>query len=100
MGSILLAIPLLFLVQGPRERKAVFPEGLDSEIIHSKRLKSGLPLGGIGCGVFELMSDGSIGNLTINNNRDQPIESAPGCFAAFWTKSNGASVLQLSSPFG
>ena len=46
------------------------------------RWKSGLPLGGIGVGKIELLTDGSFGNFTINHNWDRPYGWAKGAFAA------------------
>ena len=48
--------------------------------------KSGVPLGGIGAGKFEVMTDGHIGNLAINNNWDKPLLLVDGTTAAVWVK--------------
>lgn len=39
------------------------------------KLKSGLPLGGIGCGKFEILSNGLLDNFTIQNNAVNPLGS-------------------------
>ena len=79
------------------------PAVLDTGVIRSTRLAGGLPLGGIGCGTFELMTDGSVSRATINNNWDQPTGDLKGCFAAIWTSGGGRTVakaLQLRNPYG
>lgn len=76
--------------------------GVESGIVHSRRLESGVPLGGIGCGSFEIRTDGTISQVAINNNRDKPIQDPPGCFAALWTSSRGRTVtraLQLRNGY-
>jgi hypothetical protein len=55
---------------------------------------AGVILGGIGCGGFELQSNGRFARATINNNWEQPVESLPGCFAAVWARAGGKSVSQ------
>ncbi len=45
------------------------------------------PLGGIGTGFIEILQDGSIGQVTINNNRHQPLQLSNGNFAAFFAES-------------
>lgn len=37
--------------------------------------RSGVPLGGLGCGKIELCRDGAFRNLTLHNNTDQPFSS-------------------------
>ena len=72
-------------------------------IVRSTRLAGGMPLGGIGCGGFELMTDGSISRATFNNNWDQPTGDLKGNFAAIWTSGGGrvvAKALQLNNAFG
>lgn len=49
--------------------------------IIDKRWQSGLPLGGIGVGKIELMTDGSFGNFTNQHNWDRPYPWAKGAFA-------------------
>ena len=54
------------------------------------RWKSGLPLGGIGDGKIELMTDGSFGNFTNQHNWDRPYRWAKGAFAAVRVQEEGA----------
>jgi hypothetical protein len=83
--------------------KTTLPEyDLDTGTIHSARWISGVPLGGIGCGAFEILSDGSISHATINNNWDKPTGDLKGCFAALWTNAGGrlqARALKLKSEY-
>jgi uncharacterized protein (DUF608 family) len=69
--------------------------------IVDKRWQSGLPLGGIGVGKIELMTDGSFGNFTNQHNWDRPYAWAKGAFAAVRVKSAGgqpvARMLRLKS---
>ncbi|BDI32030.1 hypothetical protein CCAX7_40810 [Capsulimonas corticalis] len=69
--------------------------------IVDKRWQSGLPLGGIGVGKIELMTDGSFGNFTNQHNWDRPYAWAKGAFAAIRVKSAGgepvARMLRLKS---
>ncbi|HLV80668.1 MAG TPA: GH116 family glycosyl-hydrolase [Chthonomonadaceae bacterium] len=72
-------------------------------IVHSQRLESGVPLGGIGTGTFELMTDGAVSRATINNNWSHPTGDLPACFAAVWTRSGdlaAAHVLSLHNAYG
>jgi len=75
----------------------------DTGLIRSQRLVSGVPLGGIGCGTFEILTDGTIAHATINNNWDRPTGDLKGCFAAVWTNAGGrvtARALKLRSEYG
>jgi uncharacterized protein (DUF608 family) len=69
--------------------------------IIDKRWKSGLPLGGIGNGKIELMTDGSFGNFTNQSNWDRPYPWAKGAFAAIRVQSTAAApvarILRLQS---
>ncbi len=74
-----------------------------SGVVHSQRLSSGLPLGGIGTGSYELMTDGTLSHATITGNREKPTGDLPGCFAAIWTRAGSrtdARVLALNSHYG
>ena len=67
--------------------------------ITSERWRSGVPLGGIGCGVVELLTDGSFGNFTINHNWDRPTGWMKGTFAAVFAddgKKKCVRVLRLA----
>src|SRR5581483_3203686 len=37
-------------------------------VVHSQRLASGVPLGGLGTGTFQIMTDGAVSHATFNNN--------------------------------
>jgi non-lysosomal glucosylceramidase len=72
-------------------------------VVHSSTLLSGMPLGGIGTGKVEILTDGSFAHATIMNNQDRPTGPLPGCFAAIWTRAGtqtSARVLALNSPYG
>src|SRR5438105_4416069 len=67
-----------------------------------ERLASGVPLGGIGTGKVEILSDGTFGNLTLNNNWSRPIAELPASFFAIRAateKKTTARVLALHSPY-
>ena len=71
-------------------------------IVHSQRLLSGVPLGGIGAGTFQLMTDGTVSHAAVANNWNRPLADSPGCFAALWTRTEtrtSARVLALASPY-
>jgi uncharacterized protein (DUF608 family) len=71
--------------------------------IRSQRLERGIPLGGIGCGTFQVLTDGTISRATINNNWSKPTGDLNGCFAAVWTSAGGriaARALSLKSAYG
>lgn len=65
------------------------------------RWKSGVPMGGIGVGKIEVMSDGSFAHFTNNHNWDRPYPWAKGAFAAVrvqaGTDAPVSRVLRLSS---
>src|SRR5688572_12227965 len=72
-------------------------------VVTDERLASGVPFGGIGTGKVELLTDGTFGNLTLNNNWDRPIASLPGSFFAVRTRVGTkaeAKVLASKSPYG
>lgn len=86
-------------------QSAVLPISVDpiSGVVHSQRLAAGLPLGGIGTGSYELMTDGTLSHATITGNMDMPTGDLPGCFAAIWTRAGGrtdARVLALKNAYG
>ena len=72
-------------------------EGLDQQtgIIHSQRWRSGVPIGGIGCGKFDILTDGSFGNFTINHAQDKPTGWMKGVFAAVSAAANGKRVCRI-----
>jgi len=61
--------------------------------IIDQRWKSGVPLGGIGVGKIELMTDGSFGNFTNQHNWDRPYGWAKGAFAAVRAQSGDAPAV-------
>lgn len=72
-------------------------------VVTDERLPSGVPLGGIGTGKVELLTNGTFGNLTLNNNWDHPLPDLPGSFFAVRATRGGkttARVLALKSPYG
>ena len=95
---------MLLLALGTRAQNAP-PAAVDgiTGIVHSRRLASGVPLGGIGTGTLQLMTDGAISGATINNNWAYPMRDLPGCFAAVRTRSGtrtASRVLALTSSYG
>src|SRR5690349_11323495 len=99
-------LPLLVLgsavaaFAAPPETPAVDPE---TGVVHSRRLASGVPLGGIGAGTFQVMTDGSISQATITNNWNQPTGDLPGCFVGIRTRAaerTAVRILALKSTYG
>lgn len=79
--------------------------GFDPEtgVVRSARLRTGVPLGGIGTGTMQWMSDGTLSHAAITNNWNHPVPNLPGCFAAFWMRSSEkttARVLALQNAYG
>ena len=71
--------------------------GFDSSTgqISDARWKSGVPLGGIGCGAVELLTDGAFGNATTNHNWDRPTGVLRGSFAAVRCETNGIKTARI-----
>ncbi|HSV75316.1 MAG TPA: GH116 family glycosyl-hydrolase [Chthonomonadales bacterium] len=67
----------------------------DPAVVANRRLPAGVPLGGIGTGGFEILSDGSFSRATFNNNPDQPTGDLPGAFAAIWTHAGGVRTARV-----
>ncbi|MCW3062825.1 MAG: hypothetical protein JWQ02_4646 [Capsulimonas sp.] len=90
--SLILLAPLL-------STAAAAPQpGFDTATgtITDSRWRSGVPLGGVGVGKIEVLTDGSFGNFTINHNWDRPYGWAKGAFAAIRTQSgNEAPVAKM-----
>lgn len=64
--------------------------------ITDARWKSGVPLGGIGVGKIEMLTDGGFGNFTNQHNWDRPYGWAKGAFAAVRVQAgNNAPVAKL-----
>lgn len=105
---MLAAVPLCWMAPGmvaagAQHRPAGSAVDPDTGVVHSARLTNGVPLGGIGAGSVELMTDGTFSGATINNNWTRPIDSMPGCFAALWTRvgdRSQARVIALHSAYG
>jgi hypothetical protein len=59
------------------------------------RVARGFPLGGIGAGGFGFQTDGSFGELRLNNNWMCPIRGARGCFHAVFARrgADGTALL-------
>ncbi len=55
---------------------------VEGSVFVNQKLDTGMPLGGLGTGKIELMTDGSFDRFSINNNPHQLIRSQEGCFAA------------------
>lgn len=64
--------------------------------ITDARWKSGVPLGGIGVGKIELLTDGSFGNFTNQHNWDRPYGWAKGAFVAVRAQAgNGPAITRM-----
>lgn len=72
--------------------------------IDSERLASGVPLGGLGAGYVELMTDGSLGTVAFQNNWERPIRDTKGSFFAVSAQAEGSRRVSRSlrhgDPFG
>lgn len=74
----------------------------DYPVLHDSPSHRGVPLGGVGCGAVCIRPDGSIGDITINNNWSHPVREAPGCFAGIWTSAGSTTTalsLRLTDPY-
>jgi uncharacterized protein (DUF608 family) len=96
--EVLLLTVLLYLALGHVALGSFDP---GTGIITDQQWQHGMPLGGIGAGKIELLSDGSFGNFTVNNNWNKPYTWCQGAFAAVCARAgNGTPValmLRLSS---
>jgi len=63
--------------------------------VYTQRFASGLPLGGIGAGKIELFTDGTLGNLTINNNWEYPMDGPAGAFGAMYVRQGELTTARL-----
>lgn len=77
-----------------RERAGL---GTVGRIVRNQRWRSGVPLGGIGCGKIELLTDGAFGNFTCNHNWDRPTEVVRGTYFAL-RDSDHTTLLRLKRP--
>jgi uncharacterized protein (DUF608 family) len=68
-----------------------------------KAWRSGVPLGGIGTGKFEILSNGTFTNFTINNSWDLPTRNVAGTFLSVTAKASSfagnARILRIPEPF-
>jgi len=100
--GLLLSAAILSLVTASGIAAAQTPsfDSATGTIVDS-RWQSGVPLGGIGAGKIELMTDGSFGNFTNQHNWDRPYGWAKGAFAAIRAQSGDdkpvARMLRLKS---
>ena len=94
----LAAITLWTGVWAQEARKPDSPEG----VIRSQRQANGVPLGGIGAGTFQLMSDGTVSRAILTNSWST--DRRPACLLRRVMDENGrqttARVLALRSPYG
>ncbi len=67
---------LLLIIHGGEVSAIEIERQLDAALVE------GIPLGGIGTGKVEVLPNGRLDRLTINNNPHRPITKAEGCFAA------------------
>ncbi|MHB1458338.1 MAG: GH116 family glycosyl-hydrolase [Armatimonadota bacterium] len=63
--------------------------------ISNERWQSGVPLGGIGCGKLEILTDGGFGFYTGNNNWDRPTGRLRGAFFAVYAQSGEKKAARM-----
>jgi uncharacterized protein (DUF608 family) len=102
--ALILLLTGLRCVAGQRSQEAAPVPAVDpkSGLVSSKRLAGGVPLGGIGTGFFQLMTDGVISRASLAGNGLLSTGDLSGCFAALWTRAGDrttANVLALSSAY-
>ncbi len=93
----LIAIVLIFAFSGMGSAD-YDPE---TNTITNERWLSGVPLGGIGCGKIEALTDGWLGYYSGNHNWDRPTGRMRGAFFALFCDSGDektARMLRLASP--
>ncbi len=91
---------LLTAVEPPAAVPAFASFDVGTGTISNERWQSGVPLGGIGCGKLEIVTDGWLGYYTGNNNWDRPTGRLKGAFAAVYAEvggKTGARMLRLDS---
>jgi len=66
-------------------------------VVCNQRWRSGVPLGGLGCGKLELLTDGSFGKFTINHNWDRPTGVVRGAFLGL-RRDDTLTLLRLHRP--
>ena len=67
----------------------------DTGVISNERWQSGVPLGGIGCGKLEILTDGGFGFFTGNNNWDRPTGRLRGAFFAVYAQSGEKKAARM-----
>ncbi len=109
LSLLIIAAAGSVLIVPPRSQSSALAQSpfatsnADTGVVHSRRLMGGLPLGGVGTGTFQLLTDGMVSAAAMTNNFQRPTGDLNGCFAALWTRSGGkaqARVLALRSPYG
>ncbi|MHB1001966.1 MAG: GH116 family glycosyl-hydrolase [Armatimonadota bacterium] len=73
---------------------------VETGTISNERWQSGVPLGGIGCGKLEILTDGGFGYYTGNHNWDRPTGTLKGAFIAAYAQcgdKKAARMLRLNS---
>lgn len=101
--TLLLALLFAPTVRVQAQEQQPPEDALSAGVVRSQRLASGVPLGGVGAGTFQLLTDGTVSRATLTNNWSHPTGDIPACFAAFWAKVGNkttARVLALRSPYG
>ena len=101
LWCILLILPLGG--RGRGQEAAVPAVDPATGVVHSQRLRSGLPLGGIGVGAFQSMTDGTIAPLSASGEVGITQKEVPACFGAIWTRVQGKStarVMALRNAYG
>ncbi|MDW8208956.1 MAG: GH116 family glycosyl-hydrolase [Chloroherpetonaceae bacterium] len=92
---LVLCIPVLW--------GAALADAGDPGVIHSRRLPSGIPVGGVGTGAFHLMTDGTLSHALLTNNWSHASGALHACFAAVRVQSDQrtvARVLALRNTYG
>ena len=93
-----------FTAGDARERAMWSPAEVSAEAgtVRTERyeelLHSGLPLGGIGTGRLELLTNGALGSFSCANNWDIPTFWAEGSFFALWTEAGAGPGAMLLHP--
>ena len=80
--------PLLALVLVAPSPVQAGERAYESPVVN-QRLRSGVHLGGIGCGKIELMTDATFGRFTGNTNWDRPVDELPLSFFSVAVTTDG-----------
>ena len=68
---------------------------VNTNTVTGERWAAGVPLGGIGCGKVELLTDGWMGRATINNNFDRATGVLRGAFFAVRASGGGKTAARM-----